>query len=91
LPTCPPARLPTCSYYWFTLALQFVALAGLTVLSVMGLLAASALSWMAWFTVLALLTIQGSDTFLGLRSGTVSVEGRGLFVAAGQDLGGGGR
>jgi hypothetical protein len=35
---------------------------------VMGLLAASALSWMAWFTVLSLLMIQGSDTFLAIRS-----------------------
>lgn len=53
-----PCRCPARSYYWFALALEFVALAGLTVLSIMGLLAASSLSWMAWFTVLALLTIQ---------------------------------
>lgn len=58
------------SYYWFTLALEFVTLVGLTVMSIMGLLAASALSWMAWLTVLSLLTIQSSDTFLALRSGT---------------------
>lgn len=45
-----------------------MSLAGLTVLMVMGLLAASALSWMAWFTVLSLLMIQGSDTFLAIRS-----------------------
>jgi hypothetical protein len=62
----------SCSYYWFTLALQFVTLTGLAVMSAMGLLAASALSWMAWLTVLSLLTIQSSDTFLALRSGTVS-------------------
>lgn len=69
---CPPLAVPHCSYYWFTLALEFVTLAGLTVTSIMGLLAASALSWMAWLTVLSLLTIQSSDTFLALRSGTVS-------------------
>jgi hypothetical protein len=50
-----------------------VTLVGLTVMSIMGLLAASALSWMAWLTVLSLLTIQSSDTFLALRSGTVSI------------------
>jgi hypothetical protein len=60
------------SYYWFQLALQFITLAGLAVLSFMGLLAASAFSWMAWLSVLALLTIQGSDTFLAIRSATVS-------------------
>jgi hypothetical protein len=38
----------------------------------MGMLAASAFSWMAWLIVLALLTIQGSDTFLAIRSATVS-------------------
>lgn len=53
-----PCPCPCRSYYWFTLALEFMALAGLTVLMIMGLLAASALSWMAWLTVLALLTIQ---------------------------------
>lgn len=63
------------SYYWFTLALEFVSLVGLLVLTVMGLLAASALSWMAWFTVLTLLTLQGSDTFLALRSATVKGGG----------------
>lgn len=48
------------------LAGEFVTLVGLTVLAILGLLAASALSWMAWLTVLALLFIQGSDTFLAL-------------------------
>lgn len=48
------------------LVMEFVTLAGLAVLSAVGLLAASALSWMAWLTVLALLFIQGSDTFLAL-------------------------
>lgn len=55
------------SYYWFMLAMQLVALLGLTILSCMRLLAASGLSWLAWLTVLTALFIQGSDTFLALK------------------------
>jgi hypothetical protein len=48
------------------LAFEFVTLAGLIALTAAGMLAASALSWMAWLAVLALLMIQGSDTFLAV-------------------------
>lgn len=41
------------------LAMQLVALLGLTILSCMRLLAASGLSWLAWLTVLTALFIQG--------------------------------
>jgi hypothetical protein len=41
------------------IALQIVALEGLTVLSGMGLLAASGLSWLAWFNVLTVIYLQG--------------------------------
>lgn len=53
-------------FYWFMLAAEFVTLAGLAALTATGLLAASALSWLSWFAVMALLFIQGSDTFLAV-------------------------
>eukprot|EP00879_Flechtneria_rotunda_P000414 GHRR01000508.1.p1 GENE.GHRR01000508.1~~GHRR01000508.1.p1 ORF type:complete len:186 (+),score=31.43 GHRR01000508.1:387-944(+) len=53
-------------YYWFMFAFEFIALAGLAIMALVGLLAASALCWMAWLTVLSLLFIQGSDSFLAI-------------------------
>ncbi len=55
------------SYYWFTLALLAVTIIGVSVMAATGLLAASAASWQAWLTVLAVLTIQGADSFLALK------------------------
>jgi hypothetical protein len=50
------------------LAFQLVTIIGLTAMTATGMLAASALSFMAWLSVLTLLHIQGSDTFLALKN-----------------------
>lgn len=50
------------------IAFQLVSLVGLTCMAAFGLLAASALSFMAWLTVLAVLFLQGSDSFLALKN-----------------------
>lgn len=64
------------SYYWFMIAMQLLSLIGLTILSCMRLLAASGISWLAWFTVLTVLFIQGSDTFLAVQA---LAQATGLF------------
>lgn len=49
------------------IAMQILSLLGLTILSCIRLLASSGISWLAWFTVLTVLFIQGSDTFLAVQ------------------------
>jgi hypothetical protein len=60
------------------IAMQIPSIVALLVLSCIRLLAASGISWLAWFTVLTVLFIQGSDTFLAVQdvaAGTGLVSG----------------
>jgi uncharacterized membrane protein YhaH (DUF805 family) len=79
MPRAPPPPA-TRSYYWWMLVMQFVTLAGLLTMTALGLLGASAFSWMAWLTVLSLLFIQGSDTFLAVSR--LGLSGRSYSFAA---------
>jgi hypothetical protein len=81
-----------CRNYWWIIAFTFITLVGLAAVAAAKQLKTVGMGFMAWLAVLAVLWINSSDSFLGIKDANIfSVVSRGAGRGGGQNDGNAGR